>query len=499
MKTRILLFLIFVSVADSFCQNRNSIWCFGDSAGIDFSTGTPITFASGLDGRGSCASIADSNGSLLFYADNIVLISEVRIFNSNHDTMPNTGYMYCDGLYNEMIIIPKPASDSLYYLFYTGLRGLLDSTYYAVIDMKLNGGLGGIISKNNFLDDYRPADCLTAIKHGNGRDWWIIGKLSNINGTTHNRFYRYLVTPDSIYNPIVQNFNDATDGDFQKIVFNSDGTKFMLINNVGFMCEYNFNRCTGFISNPNIIFQEQTGNYTRLFWEGAYSPNNRFFYVTKHRWPSSPQHYLLKYDLNASNIPLSCDTLETWQPPIGTGAVRLAPDGKIYLSRAYEYGFPGYPYPDSVRNYVNENLSVINYPDSAGTACNYQPFSFYLGGKRTYYGLPNNPNYELSAVTGSICDTLTGVTNNAQEIKSEVFVYYNSSWQKVFINVKGLKGKNFIMRVYDLLGNVIYTEEEKLSSQYFTRDLNMAAFAKGMYIVNLVTERERMVKKFVKD
>jgi hypothetical protein len=49
------------------------------------------------------------------------------------------------------------------------------------------------------------------------------------------------------------------------------------------------------------------------------------------------------------------------------------------------------------------------------------------------------------------------------------------------------------------LGNVIYTEEEKLSSQYFTRDLNMTAFAKGMYIVNFVTERERMVKKFIKD
>lgn len=57
----------------------------------------------------------------------------------------------------------------------------------------------------------------------------------------------------------------------------------------------------------------------------------------------------------------------------------------------------------------NENLGVINLPDSPGLACNFQPWSFYLGGKRTYWGLPNNPDYELGPVTGSICDTLTGI------------------------------------------------------------------------------------------
>ena len=125
--------------------------------------------------------------------------------------------------------------------------------------------------------------------------------------------------------------------------------------------------------------------------------------------------------------------------------------------------------------------------------------SVLLSGKRTYWGLPNNPDYELGAVTGNVCDSLTGIKNNEQEIKNELFVYYNSSWQKAFINAKGLKGRNAKMSVNDLLGNVVYTEEVKLSSQYFTRDLNMAAFAKGMYIVNFVTDKERLVKKFIKD
>ncbi|MBK7388264.1 MAG: hypothetical protein IPI23_04070 [Bacteroidetes bacterium] len=72
--------------------------------------------------------------------------------------------------------------------------------------------------------------------------------------------------------------------------------------------------------------------------------------------------------------------------------MKLAPDGKIYLSCAYYDGISfNYPYNSTEYNTTNMYLSVINYPDSLGTACGYNPFSFYLGGKRTYYGLPNNP------------------------------------------------------------------------------------------------------------
>ena len=94
-------------------------------------------------------------------------------------------------------------------------------------------------------------------------------------------------------------------------------------------------------------------------------------------------------------------------PQADNGAVRLAPDGKIYYSQAYPYGFP---YQDTMRNTVNENLGVINNPDVVGNGCNFSPFSFYLGGKRTYYGLPNNPDYNLGPLASSICDTITVIT-----------------------------------------------------------------------------------------
>ena len=55
--------------SDSNAQNRNSVWCFGDSAAIDFSSGNPVTGSSSLDSRGTCVSIADTNSNLLFYGN----------------------------------------------------------------------------------------------------------------------------------------------------------------------------------------------------------------------------------------------------------------------------------------------------------------------------------------------------------------------------------------------------------------------------------------------
>ncbi len=61
-------YLLLFILLPSFCisQNRNSIWVFGDSAGIDFTVPTnPIPITSGMDGRGSCASIVISLMTLL--------------------------------------------------------------------------------------------------------------------------------------------------------------------------------------------------------------------------------------------------------------------------------------------------------------------------------------------------------------------------------------------------------------------------------------------------
>jgi hypothetical protein len=145
------------------------------------------------------------------------------------------------------------------------------------------------------------------------------------------------------------------------------------------------------------------------------------------------------------------------------------------------------------------NLSIINHPDSLGASCDFQPYSFYLGGKRTYVGLPNNPDYELGPLAGSACDTITSTALSPANQNSNLYVYYHPSWQKAFINAQNLKGSNYIFCVYDVIGNIIYKENATLASTYFTKDLNMQRFSKGMYIVTLHTDKEKLVKKFVKE
>jgi hypothetical protein len=40
--------------------------------------------------------------------------------------------------------------------------------------MRLNGGLGAVTQKNVQLQSFQQVDCINAVKHGNGRDWWVI-------------------------------------------------------------------------------------------------------------------------------------------------------------------------------------------------------------------------------------------------------------------------------------------------------------------------------------
>jgi hypothetical protein len=496
-------------------QNRNSFWIFGDSCGIDFSNiSNPVPITSNMDGRGSCASIADTSGNLICYASVLGYLNSdwaTRIFNAQHQILQGANHITGEGWYNEVVIIPKPNDTSKYYVFSVGLdKPNNQGCFYTLIDMSLNNGSGAVLQQNINVNNATSGDCLTAVQHGNGRDWWVINKYSSKTAPNQfNRFFVYLVSPDTVMPPFTYDFNDATDADFQKIIWNSSGSRFMLINVGGYMAEFNFDRCTGSINLFNSIYPEQPNNWNRLFWEGAYSPNDSVFYIATSGVYKTDTLYLLQFNLFSTNIPASCDTLDVLLYPIGTGAVRLAPDGKIYCTRAYDNPFVfSYPYPDSMRNYVNENLSVINNPNALGAACNYTPFSFYLGGKRTYYGLPNNPNYELGPLVGSPCDTLglntpkppTGGLNTGI-----LQCTYISSWQKLFVNASGVKGRDVTVSIYDATGKQVYSkgkspvEDLGVHSGYVTLDVDCTGWSDGLYVVYLETEKELLSKKFVKE
>jgi hypothetical protein len=496
-------------------QKRNYIWCFGDSAGIDFNNlSNPTTFQSGMDCRGSCCAIADSSGNLLFYASTSYwpLYSQGyaklgAIYNRNHQVMFNGDTIIGLGWFNEVIIVPFPENDSLYYVFFAGVT-LIYGLYYCVVNMNENGGLGGIVAKNVMLQPFAQIDCLNAIKHGNGRDWWLIfrrwypGPL-----TANNEFYSYLITPSGISNFALQNIGSLTTTNGGKISFSKSGSKMVYLNWRWLIELYDFDRCTGVISNPVTIQPENSIDFSKAYFSCEISPNENVLYVSA--FVKNDSTYLLQYNLDTINIPPTRDTIWYQPYPINaSGTLKRGPDDKIYFTNCYvTWTSGGYPYADSLYNMYNMNLGVINQPDSLGAACNFQPYSFYLGGKRTYWGLPNNPDYDMPALAGSPCDTLLSTSQNPPEanLLPTLMLIYVSEWQKLFVNAQHLKGKNCVLEIFDVTGKLIYSSAglrpsglQVSDGGYFTQDINCTAFANGLYLVNLSTEKETLVKKFVK-
>ena len=92
-----------------------------------------------MDGRGSCASISNDNGALLFYTATMPEYFgpagfETFVFDQNHSVMQNGDSIVGRAWYQELVIVPNPAMDSTYYLFSISVTenyGLV----YSVIDM----------------------------------------------------------------------------------------------------------------------------------------------------------------------------------------------------------------------------------------------------------------------------------------------------------------------------------------------------------------------------
>jgi hypothetical protein len=203
------------------------------------------------------ASICDTSGQLLFYTNG------VYIANRNHDSLMNckdfnpgwsTDFYSDDGLgwSQAAIVIPKPGFDDQYLIFHvtgeeffaygqTQVQPLHLS--YSEIHMNLDGGLGGIVTgrKNLFIvEDTISQGRLTACKHANGRDWWVITHKYHSD-----KYYKVLVMPDTLM-LFEQNIgNTFTSNDIDGMaVFSSDGSQYAHLNINDTIDLLQFDRCT---------------------------------------------------------------------------------------------------------------------------------------------------------------------------------------------------------------------------------------------------------------
>jgi len=367
---RYILLFVFFSTSFSLIVNAQSgpgsIWYFGQNAGLDFTSGSPVALTNGkINTNEGCSVISDCSGKLLFYTDG------VSAWTKNHTVMPNgTGLKGNWTSTESSVVVPVPGTSNLYYLFTVAPELGPDGFNYSIVDMNLNGGLGDIIgvSKNIHLLD-SCSEKLTAVKHANGTDYWIIVQdaMHSANG-----FHAFLLTNSGLSaGPVslvgaVANGAESTgyirlspDGKKLAQAFETYGGEFEI---------YDFDNSTGIVSNA-MTFSNIDGAFGDYGLE--FSPDGHLLYVGY-----ETDYKVLQFDLTSGSQPIiAASATQVATTALGSkqvGALQLGPDGKIYV------GVYGSPY-----------LGVINSPNTIGVGCNYVDAGVYLGGKQSLIGLPN--------------------------------------------------------------------------------------------------------------
>ena len=127
---RWVVLMLMVMPLSLFGQFTDRYWTFGDSAAIDFrNLSNPVPGEFVLRSRGTCASICDSAGNLLFYAGDPYVpywltgstYKQGYVVNMEHQMMENGDTIVGTLWYQEMVIVPNRANNQQFYLFSSGI------------------------------------------------------------------------------------------------------------------------------------------------------------------------------------------------------------------------------------------------------------------------------------------------------------------------------------------------------------------------------------------
>lgn len=470
MKNVLLIFslILFLNLS---AQKETNNWVFGDSLLMTFTdTGINcVQIPTNIICEAS-ASISDSSGNLLFHTDG------KYVWNKLHTLMPNGCCLnvdqygtYASSVTQGVLIIPKPDNYNKYYIF----TRANDTVSYSIVDMTLDGGLGDVEEKNQSLIFDTIMEKMHAVKHANGRDWWLLvhERIPSFSPATTNRFYKLLVTPEGVQGPFDQNVGDLIDyyTTWGEMIFSPDGSK-LAISGYNFVEIFDFDRCTGELNEFAYIDNFDPGVFDA--YGLSFSPDGNKIYI-------SGFDLLYQYCLNCNDSIEETKVL-LFDNPFGgysIGQHELGADGKIYFSVVYSL------LPNNIFTYKNMNLCVINEPNLEGFACNIDTSTIWLGGRRTIGGLPNMLNYDLGAIVGSDCDTL-GVIIITEQDKEIFTVFPNPTTDILNIQYNGTNNSLYSFYMSNSVGVKVY-ELPNCSGDQF---IDVKSLPAGVYFFTIYGE-----------
>jgi gliding motility-associated-like protein len=447
-KAYIFFYIFNLFVVHSFAQKQANIWHFGDGRSIDFSSGVPVMLSgSQIQGakRGS-ASYSDSFGNLLFYTNGggrepFTGQATGSIWNRNHTVMHDMAGVEGGGVTRQnSIIVEAPGQDSVYYLFtmdevtwdqgasattiaaQPGGRGLS----YFTIDMRLNNGLGNIVVASQLV--FTPSySALTAIRHANGHDYWIINHLNSVG------FGVFLLNSAGVFQigsyvlPAPYFINNTT-----QLKASPDGSMIFSATGIWYAPDplvISFDKATGQLSNPVLL--------PDFGAEPEFSPNSRYLYGFKEISLSATSHRyrIIRFDLqNLSNIPTPdiIDSLSfsgfTFMHP------QLAPDGNIYTMT-------------SNSSNLYHRIDRISCPNTQQATLDTGVFTYTTNAIDFLHFFPNFPPHlfennddafvALGPDTARICDLGSSFVLNAQNPGASYLWSTGDTTQSITITAPG--------------------------------------------------------------
>lgn len=421
----------------------------------------------------TCASVSDSVGNMLFFGNGCV------IGGANNDTLLNGDGMNpnsCPGnncsvngnvVAEGNLFLPDPGNSQLFHLFHETCNSSTNlspiALYHSEVDLTLDSGRGAVTNKNAAI--YADTLCdgsLTAVKHANGRDWWII-----VHSQGDSQFVRFLLSNSLITGPYFQSigpvYNDVGHGNSK---FSPDGNWYASSTLLGGIDLYHFNRCNGLLSDYQYLDFPDSMWYNTI----EFSADSKVLY-TFYMWD------IYQFDLTATNVFGSKQLVavhDNFQDTLGNYTVfwfpQLAPNGKIYVST------PGAMY-----------LHVVDQPDSIGPACNVLQHSIALPCLNRI--VPNFPNYRLGALDSIYCDTVDVILSEDYD-SGLLTVYPNPASEQVYIkaNTPGEEIRECIL--FDSTGRIALTHAN-------TSELQVALLANGFYYLEVQTNQRRYFRKLL--
>jgi len=369
-----LLLILVLSFFLASGQKLANHWYFGQNAGLSFESGSPVAVFDGkLDTREGCASISSEDGALLFYTDG------TKVWNRNHEQMPNGFDLKGNiGSTQSAIIVAKPGSNKLYYVFTIDAVEHNSGEYginYSLVDMDLEGGLGDVVnSEKNVNLTTGLCEKVTSVVHANEQDVWVISQKYMTN-----HLYVYHVSDQGVNpTPII-----SEEGAIINTYYNAVG--YMKVSpDGGFLVKANsglnsvevfdFDNATGEVSNARTI-----DGFTTKPYGIEFSPNGKLLYVNAE---NNSAESLFQFNLDAGSIDDIIASKYVVADQKTSGALQLGPDKRLYVGQN-----------------GSTALSTVNSPNKIGGSCNFVYEDVDLGGRKVILGLPTFVQSYFAAIS----------------------------------------------------------------------------------------------------